>query len=284
MSTLDGTPEASLHEPAEPYEPGVSEEMPERPAARVRPAGPPLGRVEPLNLSRRPFLNSRPVVRISLLLLLAGLGLLLWNFVQFQKYLTESADKRAQIEEGDREVARQRQVNASLQRQLSELDLGQLNARVEFLNVMIAERTFSWSLLLDRLADVLPNDVRVVRLSPKKSDQDRQGGQSRRRTQEAEGPRRIPLGINVETRSDEAFFQLVDNLFAHPGFANPNFTREEGIGEAGNLVKFDLSVQYIPGGAGGGVVVEEAPMPGADPGTGTGPAPAAPGASGGTRP
>lgn len=289
MSTLDDTPEASMA--PEPYEPRPSgeipEETPERPGATARPAGPPIDRFEPLNLSRRPFLNSRPVVRISLILLVAGLALMLWNFVQFQKYLTESADKRAQITQGEREVARQRQVNGDLERRLAALDLEQMNARVEFLNLMIAERTFSWSLLLDRLADVLPNDVRVVRLSPKKSDSERQAAQSRRRREAAAGPRKIPLGINVETRSDEAFFQLVDNLFAHPAFANPNFTREEGIGEAGELVKFDLSVQYIPGGAPNGVVVEEAPMPEASPGApGTpGSAPAVPEATpGGARP
>ena len=265
----------------ETAEPGLSgtPETPDRPATSpgsAAPPGPPLDRIEPLNLSRRPFLNSRPVVRVSLLLLLLGLALLLWNVVQFQRYLEESADKRAQIERGEREIARQQQISAEFQSRLAALDLTQMNERVEFLNEKIAERTFSWSLLLDRLSDALPNDVRLVRLTPRVNTREQQGG--RRRTREEE-ERRIPLGISAESRDDKALFQFVDNLFAHPAFAEPDFTRQERVDEAGNLVHFELDVQYIPGGSPQSIeevpTVEELPAPGTGPAT-----PGAPGAPG----
>lgn len=279
MSTLDGTPETSMSEPQEqPLEAGPL--TPRSPRGGI--AGPPLDRVEPLNLARRPFLNSRPVVRVSLLLLLLGLALLAWNVAQFQKYLSESADKRAQIEQGGREVTRQRQAGAELQSQLGALNLEQKNERVELLNDMIAERTFSWSLLLDRLADVLPNDVRVLRLTPKMEENDlrrgrttsRTTGRTSRRTRNENEERKVLLSIQGESRNDEALNQFVDNLLGHPSFEYPNPTQEARADEVSNLVTFNLSVNYIPGRASQNVVIEEMPAPG------TGAAPKVPGASG----
>ena len=292
MSTLDGTPGTSMSRTPEPS-PQTSPDLPDPQipqtprTPQALPPGPPLDRVEPLNLSRRPFLNSRPVVRVSLLLLLLGLALLLWNVVQFQRYLEESAGKRAQIEQGEREVTRQRQAGAELQSRLATLDLEQKNELVEVLNEVIAERTFSWSLLLDRLAEVLPNDVRLVRLTPRVNDLEQQQRRARGRNQALDEERQIPLVINGETRSDEALNRFIDNLLAHPAFYYPNPTQETRVDETGNLVTFNLNVQYIPGGTPQGVVIEEMPeveelsgtSAGTRPGTsaGTGAAPGAPG-------
>lgn len=280
MSTLDGTPETSMSDMSEPGLPEPAEPAPQSPrspqAATAGTAGPPLDRVEPLNLARRPFLNSRPVVRVSLLLLLLGLALLAWNVVQFQRYLSESADKRAQIEDGEREVAQQQKANSGLQSQLDALDLEQRNQRVELLNQMIDERTFSWSLLLDRLAEVQPNDMRLLRLTPRMDRQQQGRSRARTRTSGAEGgERQILLTIQGETRSDEALNQFVDNLFAHPSFEDPNPTQETRD-EASNLVTFDLSVQYIPGGSPQGVVIEEMPTIEEIPPPGAGATPKAP--------
>ena len=263
MNPVDDDPE-SMVEPLPPVS---------RPAA---PAGPPLDRIEPLNLARRPFLNSRPVVRVSLLLWLLGLGLLLVNLVLFQGYLSSSADKREQIARGEQEVERQRQIAAQLQSRLDALDLESQNEQVDFLNKKIEERTFSWSLLLDRLAEVLPNDVRIERLSPRTGEG---AGQELTRSRPAatrsglqDG--RIPLSIDAEARKDEALLQFVDNLFAHPAFADPNPMNEERLEAEGNVLKFELQVQYIPGGTPHGASVGKAPTIEELPQPATTPAPA----------
>ncbi len=246
MSILDNAPQAAV----EP-----------RPAMPEPPAMPGAGpvRMEPLNLARRPFLNSRPVVRIALLLWLLGLLLLLGNVSLFWNYLSGSADKRQQIALGEKEIAKQQQGADRLQRRLDDIDLVQLNEQVDFLNQKIEERTFSWSLLIDRLVEVLPDGVRLSRLAPETRER---GPRAGRRVQAAarDGtPRRqIPLTITGETRSDEALHQFVENLFAHPAFTDPNLMREERR-EDDNLVSFFLTVQYIPGGAPRGSVAEGAP-------------------------
>jgi len=212
--------------------------------------------MEPLNLARRPFLNSRPVVRTSLLLWLLGLLLLIANVSVFRTYLSDSADKREQIARGEREIERQQQAVQQLQRRLDGIDLAQLNEEIDFLNQKIERRTFSWSLLLDRLAEVQPNDIRITRLTPQTDEKTERTSRNARQTPQAR--RRageVPLSITGESRSDGALSRFVDNLFAHPAFKYPNPLHEERQDD--NLTRFELTVQYIPGGPPQGVIVEE---------------------------
>jgi hypothetical protein len=259
--------------------PGIPEPPPRRPVALAPPA-PPLDRVDPLNLAGRPFLNSRPVVRVSLLLWALSLLLLLANVSLFWSYRERSADKREQIARGEAEIKRQQALATDLQRQLDSFNLAAQNQQIEFLNKQIKERTFSWSQLLDRIGERLPNDVRLNRLTPltgKKAEQQFQRSSGSRRG--ARSSDRVTLSITGESRNDEALSSFVRRLF-QPPFADPNLIHEERE-EDGKTLKFELSVQYRPdsppsalavdgaGGAGGGSAapprIEELPRPGAPP-------------------
>lgn len=256
-------------------------ELPRRPVP-VMPLAPPPERVEPLNLARRPFLNSRPVVRVALLLWLLGLALLLVDLWQFLGYRARSADKREQIARSEAEIERQRAELAKLQKVLDGFDLETQNQKVDFLNKQIAERTFSWSQLLGRIAERLPNDVRLNRLAPltgSKAERQRSGIASARRSGKADDL--VPLLITGESRNDEALLSFVDSLFKPP-FTDANLAREERL-EDGKTLRFEISVQYRPGppaaavaapGAGPAPKIEELPMPQA-----AAPAPATPGAA-----
>jgi hypothetical protein len=243
----------------------------------VPPAGPaprPVGpvRSSSLNLARRPFVNSRPVVRTALALWLLGLLLLLGNVYLFWNYRTGSADKRGEIEQREAEIGKEQETIRQLEAQLDGMDLEQQNALIDFLNRKIDERTFSWSLLFDRLAKVMPNDVRLKRLTPVTSAQQ----QERLRAQGASAQRSVAegqvlLSITAQSKSDEALSRFVDNLFVGP-FRNPNVSREVRDEDA-NLVEFEVTVVYLPQGAppstGGEtpvVVEEEAPAAAVPPG------------------
>ncbi|HEY4561692.1 MAG TPA: PilN domain-containing protein, partial [Thermoanaerobaculia bacterium] len=270
---LDGPDfrEASYDDPREPEisfapAPLAAKSPAISPAAAL--AAPP-ARVDPLNLAGRPFLNSRPVVRAALLLWLLGALLLLGNVSLFWSYRQRSADKRADIAKGEAEIQRQQTVATQLQHQLDSINLGAQNQRVEFLNKQIAERTFSWSQLLDRIAERLPDDVRLNRLAPltgDKAERQRTGSTAARRS--ARTSELVPLLITGESRSDEALSSFVDNLFKPP-FTDANPTREERE-EDGKTLKFEISVQYrpgpppatVPGTAGPAPRIEELPMPG----------------------
>jgi hypothetical protein len=237
---------------------------------------PPARRRDSLNLSRRPFLNSRPVVRTALALWLLGLALLLGNVSLFWSYLSGSKDKRAEIAGREAAIAREREAIRQLEARLASFDLEQQNERIDFLNRRIAERTFSWSLLFDRIAEVLPNDVRLQRLTPatekrREAERLRSAGVVRR---DLPPDDRVSLTITGVAKTDEVLDQFVNRLFDHPSFGEDvNPTREVRDDET-NYVAFEITVSYIPGGppqsavpegAPPVVVEEETPAPGGAP-------------------
>jgi hypothetical protein len=197
-----------------------------------------------LNLSRRPFVNNRPVTRAAILLWALGFLLLLVNVFSFWSYLESSREKRAEVKAGEAKLAAERQAISRREGQVAQLDLGRQNDEVAYLNGKIAQRTFSWSQLLDRVSETMPNDVRLQRLSPQGLADEREERQVRRTSARRPTPDRVTLQIDGQARSDEAILELVDNLFAHPAFAEPNLTHETH--EGGGLIRFNLSVVYLP--------------------------------------
>ncbi|HSS78153.1 MAG TPA: PilN domain-containing protein [Thermoanaerobaculia bacterium] len=211
-------------------------------------------RADSLNLAGRPFGNRRPVVRISLLLWLLGLALLLSNVFVFRSYLSDSADKRAKIAHGEEEFLRQQKDVQDLQNRLNGYDLVRLNDQIDFLNTQIDARTFSWSLLIDRLADTLPHDVRLGHLTPLTGARAKRETQRDRRQQGE-----VELQISGQTRRDEELSRFVDNLFAHPSFRDPNLLQESQVDTGEPLVKFEATVTYLPGGTPHRVEVDDSP-------------------------
>lgn len=238
-------------------------------ASETRPAGPqagaaprpPVRRRDSLNLSHRPFLNTRPVVRAALALWLLGIALLLGNVSLFWSYLSSSEDKRAAIAERDAAIARQQDAIRQLDARLASFDLEQQNEKIDFLNRRIAERTFSWSLLFDRMAEVLPNDVRLMRLTPatgqrRETERLRSAGIARTGLPD-DG--RVLLTITGVAKDDEALDRFVDRLFVHSSFGDDANPAREVREDETNYVDFELTVSYIPGGAPQAAVPEGAP-------------------------
>lgn len=235
----------------------VAEPVQQKPVAAA-PA--PAGRHEALNLARRPFVNTRPAVRVALLLWALGLLLLLGNVTLFWSYLAGSDEIRAELDRTEKQIEAERQTAGRLQQRLDAIDLEELNEQVVYLNAKIADRTFSWSRLFDQIAEVLPNDVRLVRLAPSGavSDDERRGSRARR-DEEDDGT--VRLAIAGVAKTDEALTRFLNNLFAHPAFPDLNLS-QESRDEATGEVQFQVTASYLrhavaePGEV---VVVEEAP-------------------------
>lgn len=228
-------------------QPAVAPEAPQR-LPRV-PAGAEAGvEADFLNLSRRPFLNSRPVVRVSLILWVLGLLLLLGNVTLFWRYRSDSETKRAELSRLEEQIDAERGRVDRLKERVASFNLQEHNEKILYLNRKIAERTFSWSLLFDQLARVMPNDVRLSRLSPAGVVQ--KDREIRRTGLQIQNDGRVNLTIVGEAKSDEAFMQFVDNLFGPP-FDRPNFSRESINTDDGGqrLLKFDMTVDYLPAAA-----------------------------------
>lgn len=185
-----------------------------------------------VNLAARPFVNHAPVKRLALLAWVVAVAVTAVTVALYWGYFAASAEEaRSELTATTARIAELEEELARLEVQLAGTDLAAMNSEVAFLNHRIARRTFGWSRLFDDLAEVLPADVRLQRLSPglERAGEDR--------------PRRVLLGIDGAARRDEALLELIDNMFRHPRFDDPN--PESEVRRDGEL-RFSLSVKYLP--------------------------------------
>ncbi|MCM2268618.1 MAG: hypothetical protein NDJ75_00775 [Thermoanaerobaculia bacterium] len=184
------------------------------------------------NLARRPFLHLRPLRRVAAALALVAVALTAWNVASYLRVGSGHAARVAELERLAAETAAARDRLATLTADLATRDLAAENRRAAFLNERIAQRTFDWNALFDRLAEVQPGGVRLRSLTPRFA------------AGATDGRAAVALTLDAEASDGEAMLELVDNLFAHPSFASPNLSRESR--QRGGEVDFDLTVDYFP--------------------------------------
>ncbi|HKI86967.1 MAG TPA: hypothetical protein VKA53_09500 [Thermoanaerobaculia bacterium] len=194
-----------------------------------------------LNLARRPFSNQRPVVRVAVLCWVIGGLLALGNVYLYWGYFSGFGNKSAELTEARDRVASGEQKIDRTENQLRSSDLEWQNKQVEFLNAQIAQRSFSWSYLFDRLSETLPRDARLLRLAPHFPV----GGA---RDEEASARRatdQIQLALEGEAKNGKAMLDFIDALFRNEAFDAPNPSHESKQ-RSGDL-RFSMTVKYRPG-------------------------------------
>lgn len=190
-----------------------------------------------LNLAKQPFLNPRPVLRVALVLWVLGLAVAAFNVRLYLKHYSGSSTSREREQALRETLTRERAAVQELETELAGYDVAWQNEQSKFLNTKIAQRTFSWSELFDRLGEAMPADIRLHTLTPS-------FGEGRgRRTTLAEGE--ALLVIRGQARSSQVVLEFVDALFAHSDFRAPDLTGE-ALQETG-LIDFGLSVIYAAG-------------------------------------
>ncbi|MFN7941997.1 MAG: hypothetical protein U0X73_10365 [Thermoanaerobaculia bacterium] len=194
------------------------------------------------NLARAPFLNTRPVGRLSAILWVLALGLATANFWVYLRYTSGSIEKQHELELRLTSISEAKARSAALEQELAALDLAAENDEVRFLNDRIAERTFSWNLLIDRVVETLPDGVRLISLVPATGD--RNPSTLANREAIAPAARRVELRISGSAEDGEQLLQFVDALFAHPAFEEPNLLREHDTQQG--TTDFELRVDYLP--------------------------------------
>jgi Tfp pilus assembly protein PilN len=184
------------------------------------------------------------VVRLAIVLWSVGGLLLALNGYFYWKSLSGFDDTRDQLATVEEEIQQEEAEVAALESRIRGSRLDQQNEEVAFLNQKIAERTFEWGRLFDRLAEVLPTGVRLYDLNPVK-EQRRDRGVSLARTSDRQ--RRVRLQILGAAESSDDLLDLLDVLFAADMFEDPTLTQES---PEANLIRFRLNVSYIPDRAG----------------------------------
>ncbi len=231
-----------------------------------------------INLARRPFVNRRPVLRLAILLWIAGVLLAMLNVKQYTEHWQGTRVNRQRLAKVEAEVREAREELRQLDPVLARVGIVGQNRRAEFLNHLIASRTFPWSALFDDLEDVLPLDVRLLSVKPsvklaaepaaprrpQRATSRRPRSASRRATAGSgeaaaagddgtaggEAPEETPLRrnevqlkLNVVGRTEDALLELIEAFYADPSFRAPFVPGENIKGDGG--VQFSATVLYL---------------------------------------
>jgi Tfp pilus assembly protein PilN len=180
------------------------------------------------NFAHRPFQDDRPALAAAAVLLLAGAVLLVANVRLFANYRRGVSDVRAEIAALD---ARQRNADEkarSAKAALSSYQLSSLAEESRELSRIVAERRFSWTVLLARLERTLPGDVGILRLQPVF---DKDGG--------------VTLELQLVARGREAVVPTIMALSKDPAFGAVELKTESSPeGASVDPFQFQLSSRY----------------------------------------
>lgn len=195
-----------------------------------------------LNLAQKPFVNRRPVRRVGLILGALGFILAVVNGYLFWNHLSGQGLAETGLQGVVDQLQQETALLLAAEGKLEGFEPDELNRKVEFVNLRIRQRTFSWSRLFDRLAETLPADVRLTRLNPSFADASR--GESDSRTRDL-GSEEVILEIKGESRSSDALLEFVDRLFEHEAFADPDLHQEAAQVDRA-VITFSISTLYRP--------------------------------------
>ena len=201
-----------------------------------------------VNLARRPFVNTRPVKRTTLALWFLGGCLLIVNGVLYSRSLVGLEDGKAHWEAMTQEIEVEEEGLEKAKAALQRLDLRDQNTQAEFLRARFERRRFPWSRLFSQIAEVLPREVRLFRISPQGLSRTQKRGTRDLKANSAPasvlGKSRI--GVSAVARTDDALVELLDSLFASPVFSDPVLPGERRQDD--NSIEFRLSMTYYPYG------------------------------------
>jgi hypothetical protein len=118
------------------------------------------------NLSTRPFYNERAV---QLLLLLAGvavLALTLFNVTRIVSLSQQNTQLSSSTSSEREESARLRREAATIRSGINQTELRTIVAAAQEANMLIDQRTFSWTEFFNRIEETLPPDVMLTEVQP----------------------------------------------------------------------------------------------------------------------
>lgn len=203
-----------------------------------------------LNLATRPFVNRRPIRRGGYFLWVLGLLLAVLNGFLYWDYLSGQGATESGLQGVIGELEEESRLLELARQGLEGFDTEELNQKIEFVNLRIQQRTFSWSRLFDVFAETLPGDIRLSSLTPKFRDRLGRAGSNLESDE-------VQLEISGEAKSSEALLEFLDRLFAHSAFDDLDLHREQVSAEEG-VIDFAVSTRYSASAAGSAVAAGSA--------------------------
>jgi Tfp pilus assembly protein PilN len=178
-----------------------------------------------LNLASQPYRDYRPVYAVVVVMSLLIALLMLNNVDTYYRYKTETKATRATIGSLEAQAEQEKARATAADAQLHTFDLTALGNETHFINSRLSERAFSWSELLDRLEDILPQNVKINTIAPSFQ------------------PNFVHLEMSCEAKTPEGMLNTITNLQKNRQFANP-FPHSETSNEKG--FTFTIGVDFKP--------------------------------------
>src|SRR6185295_16904575 len=168
-----------------------------------------------INLATRPFYNERAVGLWLLLVAVVVAAATLFNISSVIGYSRSDTELAMQASRDEARAADLRQQAARLRATVDPRQIEFASTEARQANDLIDRRTFSWTELLNRFEETLPDDVRIVSIRPRL---DPKTG--------------IVLLLSIVARSVEDIEKFMDNLETTGAFAG-TLTREDHVNEEG---------------------------------------------------
>lgn len=165
-----------------------------------------------------------------------------FNVLHLTSSYARSRDLERLIIEQQKKISDLKLLDGKLRTQIRELKTSEFVKKTEFINNAVEKRVFSWTKLFDQFEKVLPNNVKMVSVSPIIVE----GG--------------IRINMTVAGRGLDDIVNLITVLENHPAFTDVFFRSERQ--ETDGLLYATISLQYLPDKA-TGMDVEQKPAEGA---------------------
>jgi len=178
------------------------------------------------NLATRPFYNERLVHAVLGLVTVAALAFTVFNTVRIVTLRGRLAALEAEAAGTEAEAAQMRAEAEAVRQGLDPREVEAITAAATEANAIIDSRTFSWSDLFTHFETTLPEDVRIVSVSPR-----------------VERDGRMLMAIVVVGRRAEDIDRFVQRLEDAGAFRNL-LSSQEAVNEDG-LLETVLEGEYL---------------------------------------
>ena len=193
-----------------------------------------------LNVSRRPFVNEKPLIRFTVvlivLLVIATFANVLSLFGSLSRHRLVSAREKEDAEV----IVATKRATEGLTRGVDPADARRLRGEAVAVTDVIHSRRLSWSKLFDELAVRLPPDVRILSINPDVREST------------------IMLTMECLAKDHDSKLMFYSRLNEAP-FSNARIVADTP--GTGQIIRFPIVCRYDPDGS---LVMEETPDSGAE--------------------
>ena len=179
-----------------------------------------------LNLAAKPYRDYRPYIAVMAIGWLLVALMALNNLDTWYRYQHDTKTTREEIAALERQTELERNKLENSQQRLRTFNVALMNAQTKYVNARLAERAFSWSELLDRLERVLPDDVRLLTISPSFNNNGF-----------------VHLSLSCVGKNGKSMVTTLDRLNSDRNFSRPFPTSEN---DTGSGFSFGIGVDYRP--------------------------------------